>query len=131
MLSLFPFDRFGRKTYKVHNWGGSSEDDALEESRIPAHIEDSDVISSELEDSPYHKPVIDIDVPIRAFPSSTPGHFHLYIDHAIEWNDYVNLLKTMAIVGIVEAGYVDASIQRGATHVRLPWIKKEQSNGKD
>ena len=30
-----------------------------------------------------HKPVLDIDMPVRVEPSSTPGHFHLYIDRAM------------------------------------------------
>lgn len=119
------FNARGRKTFEVFDWGASSCDDALEESRKPAPIEQSHVISSELEDSEYHKPVIDIDVPIRVFPSTTPGHFHLYIDYNIKWDDYVHLLDAMARAGIVERGYVDASIERGGTHVRLPWIAKE------
>lgn len=119
----------GRKTFEVSNWGTSSQDDALEKDRKPAPIENSHVISSELEkDSGYHKPVIDIDVPIRVFPSTTPGHFHLYIDYNVQWDDYVHLLYAMAQAGIVERGYVDASIQRGGTHVRLPWVSKEKLN---
>lgn len=71
-----------------------------------------------------HKPVLDIDMPVKAIPSSTPGHFHLYIDKEMSWDDYVKLMKVMAEVGILEEGYVNASISREYSACRLPWVKK-------
>ena len=72
-----------------------------------------------------HKPVIDIDLPIKAIPSSTEGHFHLIIDKALHWDQYLLLLRTLAEIGIVEPGYVAAAERRGYTSVRLPWVPKE------
>lgn len=72
-----------------------------------------------------HMPVIDIDVKAFLIPSTTLGHSHLYIDHEVEWEDYIAMLKAMAKCGIVEPGYVSASEARGYTAVRLPWIKKQ------
>jgi len=72
-----------------------------------------------------HKPVLDIDMPVKIFPSSTEGHFHLFIDKEMSWEDYCKLMNVMAEVGILEQGYVNASIARGCSAVRLPWIKKE------
>ncbi len=72
-----------------------------------------------------HKPVLDIDMSVKIFPSTTEGHFHLYIDKEMPWEDYCKLMDVMAEVGILEQGYVNASRQRGYSAVRLPWIKKE------
>lgn len=71
-----------------------------------------------------HRPVLDIDIPIKVVPSSTPGHFHLFIDHFMEWKDYEKLLWALAAAGIIEEGYVHASVRRGHTSVRLPHVRK-------
>lgn len=71
-----------------------------------------------------HRPVLDIDVPAQLIPSSTPGHFHLYLDVEVEHEAYMGLLDALATVGILEPGYVSASKERGYTAVRLPWVKK-------
>lgn len=74
------------------------------------------------------KVVLDIDLPAQLVPSSTPGHFHLYIDKEVPTDKYMRLLEVLAEVGIIEEGYKEASIARGFTAVRLPWIKKENNN---
>jgi hypothetical protein len=71
-----------------------------------------------------HKPVIDIDLPVKVLPSSTPGHSHLFIDKELSWSQYCRLLQVMVDVGIVEGGYLGASLARGYSAVRLPWVKK-------
>ena len=73
-----------------------------------------------------HKPVLDIDLPVTVVPSSTPGHCHLFIDKAMPWATYQRLLEALAVAGIVESGYVNASIDRGYSAVRLPWVKKPE-----
>ena len=72
----------------------------------------------------YHYPCIDIDIPIRVVPSSTPGHSHLYVDEPITWDTYKNLLVALAEAGIVEEGYLHASVDQGGTTVRMPHVKK-------
>ena len=72
----------------------------------------------------YHYPCIDIDIPVRLVPSSTPGHSHLYVDKPITWGTYKNLLVALAEAGIVEVGYRDAAVAQGGTTVRMPHIKK-------
>ena len=71
-----------------------------------------------------HAPVLDIDIPVRLLPSSTPGHSHLYIDYMITWEQYQKLLTALAEVGLLEPGYVSASIAQGQTYVRRPGITK-------
>lgn len=90
-----------------------------------ANLHDANLITSRVQDSDKHKIILDIDFPVKVIQSTTPGHYHLYIDKEIEFYALEDLLITMSAVGIVEHGYARASIQRGYTAVRLPWIKKE------
>ena len=71
-----------------------------------------------------HKLLVDIDYPVLALESSTPGHSHLYIDKELTWDQVQKVLDVLAEVGLVEEGYVAASKRRGVTHLRVPWLKK-------
>lgn len=96
---------------------------------------EANIISSELsgtKDSkgePLHRILLDIDCPVAAFESTTENNFHLYIDKQITWEDYTDLLKAMAKCGIIQEGYVEASLKRKATHLRLPWVFKSEDDG--
>ncbi len=95
---------------------------------ITSDIESANLITSMTEANVMrHKVVVDLDLPAKLIPSSTPGHFHLYIDHEMDTTAYFTLLKALAKAGIVEAGYYNASEKQGHTAVRLPWIKKGES----
>lgn len=84
-------------------------------------LEEADVVSSLGLDG-SHYPVLDLDFPCELRPSETPGHFHLYIDTAVEWEKYVVVLEAMGAAGLLEPGYVTASIDRGATYAAVrPW----------
>jgi hypothetical protein len=75
---------------------------------------------------PIHKVVIDLDLPAKLLPSTTEGHYHLFIDCEMYWDDYVRLLEALAACGLIEPGYLYASKERGYSAVRLPWVKKEE-----
>ena len=92
---------------------------------------DANVVSSDSRINPdVHYPVIDLDVPVYLVPSSTLGHSHLYINVGMTFEDYTRILLALAQAGVVEDGYVEASIRRGRSDVRLPWIqKKVKTNG--
>lgn len=76
--------------------------------------------------APMHRPVLDLDFPAQLIPSSTPGHFHLYLDREVEHEKYMRLLDALADCGLLEDGYRNASQDRGYTAVRLPWVKKPE-----
>ena len=110
-----------------------------EEQVVVENVEHADIISSDLPDyvpegkqslidkiisGTYHAPVLDIDIPHKYVASTTEGHGHIYFDVPIPWVKYVKLLKAMADCGILEEGYVSASIERGYTAVRPPWVTK-------
>lgn len=95
------------------------------EDRPVVDIEQANTVSSQLALQPtMHAPCLDIDWPCGLIESSTPGHFHLYIDKPMTWAEYDKLLDVLVDVGIVEEGYRNASSQRGATHLRAPWERK-------
>lgn len=73
-----------------------------------------------------HKLIIDLDLPAQLIPSSTEGHFHLYVDKEIPDAAWQTLMYALAAAGLIEPGYMRASISRGFTAVRLPWVQKEQ-----
>lgn len=86
----------------------------------------SRTFESLLSSDAVHKPVLDIDIPGSALiPSSTPGHFHLYLNRELTWANYAKLLTVLGEVGLLQKGYVDASLNRGYSAVRLPWITKD------
>lgn len=116
--------------FNVATFGGPEE---YEEGRdryevsepADAHVASSLVRSIGEFDKGQHRVVLDIDHPVHAVPSSTPGHFHLYIDappipDAVYWK----LVDVLVEAGIVEPGYASASKARGHTDVRLPWVRK-------
>ena len=76
-------------------------------------------------DDEYHRPILDIDFPAMLIPSSTEGHFHLYLDRPIKWGVYKKLLLALSEAGIIEEGYAKASIARQASYLRLPGIPKD------
>lgn len=118
--------------YKVHSFHGSSNDPDNKADRDVAPLDEADVVSSAFKngvgtESDRHAVVLDIDHPCYLVKSSTPGHFHLYIDvpGGIEWQGYQHLLGALADAGVIEDGYYRAGVERRATMVRLPWVKKE------
>ena len=133
---------FERKTYRFDaleeleankKQGQYTEQELLEnEDRIECDEDEANLVSSLMSDPVYarhdqqawHMPVLDIDIPCRLIPSSTPGHHHLYIDAPMRWVDYKRLLILLRDLGIIEAGFCDLSIKRGASFVRHPECKK-------
>ena len=71
-------------------------------------------------DENTHLPCIDLDFPCSLVPSQTPGHYHLFLNKRITWEQYVPILRALADAGILQKGYVEGSIKRKATAVRVP-----------
>jgi hypothetical protein len=123
------YSRWLHRTYRVDNFDAPGYGKAGED-RSERPIEESNVVSSEIcgRDARglagQHTLMLDLDVPAVLIPSSTPGHSHLYVDFAIPWDRYEKLLRALADCGIVEPGYVFASIERKHTALRLPWVRK-------
>jgi len=103
--------------------------DAVTPSEQEANVVTSALLgqrSAVSDDLSLHAPVLDIDFGAQLIPSSTPGHFHLYFEKAMTWDNYCGLLKALGDVGILEAGYVKASLRRGYSSVRKPGVYKQE-----
>lgn len=90
-------------------------------------IDEAHVICSQGKDE-MHRPILDIDFPVHVVPSSTEGHFHLFLDRPMTYNTYMRLLAALANAGIIEQKYASVSEARGYTSVRLPWIRKAKKS---
>lgn len=85
------------------------------------HLDASgNLISSHIQGSRKHAPVVDIDVPVRLVPSTTPGHTHLYIDIPMKRWRMMIMLFGLYVGGVLEMGSFWWSLRRGATFVRTP-----------
>ncbi len=71
-----------------------------------------------------HLPVLDIDFPAALVPSSTPDHYHLYMNQPMSWPAYKKLLRALYDCGVIEEGFYTMSIERGQTFVRFPGVRK-------
>jgi len=80
--------------------------------------ENSNLISS-LTDKGTHMPALDIDFPCRLEPSSTPGHFHLYLEKEMDEVDYLDLLNDLEKYEILEPAFVDCAIKEKKTFLRF------------
>ena len=89
----------------------------------PAPKEEANLIGSLCDDG-QHMPVIDVDLPARLVPSSTEGHFHLYIDKPMTLELYLAMLDGMALAGVVEQAYVQHVRERGMSLCRPEWVRK-------
>lgn len=118
------FDLSGRRAYRVETLDGEGV-------IVDAPVEEADLIGSKVSNAvmgyeAMHKPVIDVDVPVRLVPSSREGHSHLYIDTELTASQYGELLDVLVKVGLVERGVQAGYETRGATYVRPPWVKKRE-----
>ena len=91
---------------------------------VPADEEDALLVGSSTgkytRTGPTHLPAIDIDFPCQLVESSTPGHFHLYIDKEISQDAYHAILKALTDAGIVQRGFYKSAVRRGQTFLRKP-----------
>ena len=118
---LLPSRLFRRVSHMGRNSG-----DNWEHPEIPEVVPEAEAnLIGSLTNTGEHMPVLDIDrIPVKLVESSTPGNFHLYIDKPMPWGMYQDLLWALMRAGIVEKGWVEASIKQGSTFVRKPGVKK-------
>lgn len=90
-----------------------------------SHLDKANLVSSETELG-SHLPVIDCDYPIQAIPSSTAGHYHLYIDKELSWSQYKALLDGMLAAGLIQKAWYQNALDHKRTYVRMPHVQKAQ-----
>lgn len=85
---------------------------------------DAPLVSSRLEDG-THSPLLDLDYDVRLVPSTTPGHYHLYLDGiSMPWWKYRIVLAVLGWAGVIQRGYAKWAIHRGQSFVRRPGVEK-------
>lgn len=82
------------------------------------------VLSKHRDFDNVHWPVLDIDLPCHLIPSTREGHFHLVIEHPMQWHDYKELLVALYNAGIIERGYMEVAKKHGYTSIRRPGVLK-------
>lgn len=76
------------------------------------------LVTSQIGGSDKHICMFDLDLECELVPSVTEGHYHLYIYAAITWDHYQAILRAMRDAGLLQAGWVNNSIKRGAARLR-------------
>lgn len=109
---------------KLKDSGGDGATVPIED--LPEGVEPN-LVTSELGDG-THLPCVDIDFAARLIPSSTAGHFHLYLDgmEPLSWEKYDTLLSALAEAGVIERGFYNHSHTRKMTCLRRPGVLKEK-----
>lgn len=87
--------------------------------------EEANIVASRREDG-SHMPTLDIDHPAALDPSSTEGHFHLFIDVPMSWRAYRRLLRALYKGGVIGRNHYWRSLNLGATFVRPPGVRKTE-----
>lgn len=119
--------------FKVDFTRPSDDPDAAADGRQPAVGNDANTVSSELHVG-RHLILLDLDGPtqVELYPSSSPGHQHLYLQPAagtIPTELFMELLDVLARCGVIESSYARLARERGAAFLRLPWITKDNIKG--
>lgn len=130
------------RAWRVDGWDVDSEGPTWPRlDREASSLIDADVVSSEIEppvgtgygSHRRHIVALDIDYPAHLVESSTPGHFHLYLEvpGGIPHERYMELLRSLAAAKVIQPGYAKVSRERGHSDLRLPWVAKEPYPGSD
>lgn len=122
-----------RTLWKSNGPLGRNWKDVPDTGREPSVPGEANLVGSGVKGLPgFHMPVIDIDFSAHLEPSSTEGHFHLYLNRTMVWETYAALLKALYDAGVIEEGFYEMSIARGQSFVRYPGVTKlpgEEASG--
>ena len=72
-----------------------------------------------------HMPMFDIDYSAELIPSSTKGHFHLYLNRPVTWFRYRMVLRAMWKAGLIEKGVYLGALHYKEVYLRKPGVKKK------
>lgn len=122
-------DRIMRRSKEpIHNTSDGNDWDEPE--WFDANHDNATLVTSMVEGSDRHMPVIDLDLECALVPSSQPGNFHLYINRQMTWEQYVNILKALEAAGVVQTGYLFHTERRGYGSVRYPGVTKSNEQAR-
>ena len=114
----------GRRTYTIpHLDERQVTNDYSKVVRAHVPVEDANLVSSEI-DIDRHAPAIDLDFPAYLLASSTPGHFHFYIETELTWDQYKALLWGFLKAGLIQKAWHDTAVNDHRSYLRLPHVRK-------
>lgn len=98
----------------------------IKDEPVESTIQDANLISSENQlMKGWHYPILDLDFEASLIPSSTKGHYHLFLGKAMTDKQLDKLLSALVEAGIVQQGVLDNQWKkRKALFARVPWVKK-------
>lgn len=108
-------------------WRAAKLNDLADVSEVlePATPVEANLVGSRRADG-LHAPALDLDHRAHLVPSTTAGHFHLYIDVPMTWRAYRRLLRAFYRAGILDRSVYWRSLDRGSTYVRPPGVQKTE-----
>lgn len=130
--SLDPLPGFAKDLEWYHSWNVERDDRLADESGSSVPVipnEDTlpaNMVSSKIEGSNKHKVILDIDCEAKLIPSSTPGHYHLYIDKTLDSEGMGSLVGSLFRAGIISEGNFNQWDHFGGQYLRLPFLRKGQ-----
>ena len=125
-LDALPAFVHGNELYSLPNIDDFNESS----SAVGVHIKVDDatkanLVSSKIGGKRKHKVILDLDYEASLIPSSTEGHFHLYLDKELNEEQMEKLVDVLEEVGIIATGNANQWRRSRAMFLRLPWIKKK------
>ena len=72
--------RFGKENPDIEKYTSGHEPEP--------NVQHAHMVTSLDPDTMQHRPILDLDFPAALVPSTTPGHFHLYLDKPMAEEDY-------------------------------------------
>ena len=69
-------------------------------------------------------PTLRLKVPVKLVPSSSAGHFHLYLEHAMDWELYKNLLLGLRDTGVIGRDFCTMCIRWRVSFLLKPGLAK-------
>lgn len=117
--------RFGKADilYGSKNWNKAMASNTVDD----ADPDEANLVTSRYkgEGIETHALLIDLDIEHVYVPSSTGGHGHLYVKTTMGRGQWQSLMAALCKAGVISDGYYSASINRGFSSLRPPWVKKE------
>lgn len=97
----------------------SGSDDGPLDGRLERTTTKANMVGSELLNG-RHSPVLDLDFEARLVPSSSPGHYHLFLDGLeLDPAAYEALLDALVAAKVIQAGFRRRFIESGTTLARI------------
>lgn len=73
---------------------------------------------------PIPFPPLELTAPAKLLPSSTPGHYHLYVAKELDWKAYRVLLDKAMFADVISGKYYSMSLKAKMTMLLKPGLTK-------